>query len=197
MPIRKTTTGFSPRGIPNLALWLDASAPETITQDGPSITEWRDRGGSGLSAVSNTYAEGLPTYVTTGIKYVSMTDQQALVVPNFPLNTEWSVFSCMCNVVLDPRWYISPYNTVNLVMMGMGNGTKIFNNLLLGTDITGAHIEYTAAENTNATGAYVYYRDATLQNTNTASYYVPACSVNLGIGANGHYVSSREGTYFA
>ena len=50
-------------------------------------------------------------------------------------------------------------------MMGMYEGTsKIWPALLPNgtTDITGSHIEYTSAQNTNGTGSYLYYRDGSI-----------------------------------
>ena len=202
MPIRKISGGFSPKGIPNLAIWLDASAPNTITQDATSnISEWRDRGGSGLSAISNSYVgNAVPTYVSTGTtKYVSMGNNQTLVIPSYPYATSWSVFSCMCNVALGARWYISPYNDREIVLMGMGHGggNKIFSDKLGGiSDATDSHIEYTSAENTNGTGAYTYYRDGTLIDSNNTANGITAGIVRMGIGGNGSYGSDVRGTYY-
>jgi hypothetical protein len=103
----------------------------------------------------------------------------------------------MNNVTLGGRWYISPYNDAEIVLMGMATGQKIFNGLLLDPGgSTGSHIEYTAAEDTNGTGAYVYYRDGTIQASNNTSYSIPSTNVRMGIGANGASGFDADGTYY-
>ena len=195
------TPGFSPSSITGCAVWLDASDTTTITQNASSnISQWRDKSGNGQNAVSNSAINwAVPTYVSTGVKkYVSMTDGQALYLPSFGLSTGWSVFSCMCNVTLGARWYISPYSDLTLVLMGMGHGNnKIFSGLLGGgNDVTGSHIEFTSAQNMNGTGAYTYYRDGTLIDSNNTGNNIASATVRMGIGANGASGFDIAGTYF-
>ena len=200
--IMKLVLIFSPLSIADCVAWFDASDSTTITQDeSTNVSQWNNKTGSGLNAVVNTAQErSPPTYNGSGaIKYVSLADYQALVIPSFPYNTAWSVFSCMCNVSLGARWYISPYDNRNLVLMGMAQGAnKIFPELVSdGTgDITGSHIEYTSAENTNGEGSYVYYRDGSLQSSNYTTYSASAGTVNMGIGANGSQQYEAGGTYY-
>lgn len=200
LTITEKLSGFNPKAVEGLQLWLDASDTTTITQDGSAnVSQWNDKSDNSYQAVQNT-AQGRdkPTFVTGAQNYVSLAPNQALVIPNFPLNTAWSIFSCMNNVTLGGRWYISPYSDAQLVLMSMYMyGNKIFNGLLTGSgDITGRHIEFTAAEDTNGTGAYVYYRNGTIQDSNNTSYSQPATTVNLGIGANGASGYDADGTYY-
>ena len=194
--------GFSPSSISGLTVWLDASDVNTITQDSTSnITQWSDKSGNAKNAVSNSVSGwARPTYVSTGAtKYVSLIPGQALHIPSFPYTTSWSVFSCMCNVTLGGRWYISPYSDLGIVLMGMNQGaSKIFPNLLPSApaDITGSHIEYTSAQNTNGTGNYVWYRDGVQQAINSAGNSIPAATVRMGIGANGSSGFDIGGTYY-
>lgn len=193
---------FSPLSITGLQVWLDANDSATITQDATSnISQWSDKSGGNLNAVSNSFVGwDVPKYVSTGAtKYVSLDPGQALYIPNFPYTTSWSVFSCMCNVSLGGRWYISPYADLTTVLMGMGHGgtNKIFPDLLGGVnDETGAHIEYTSAENTNGTGAYTYYRDGSLIDSNNTASDIPSATVRMGIGANGASGFDIDGTYY-
>ena len=204
IPVASTapvSVAFVPTTVASCRLWLDASDSATITQNATSnISQWGDKSGNGLNAVSNSVAGwALPTYVSTGaIKYVSMTPSQALHVPGFSYNTAWSVFSCMCNVTLGARWYISPYSDANIVLMGMGHGNnKVFSGMLGGgNDVTGSHIEYTSAQNTNGTGAYTYYRDGSLIDSNNTANGVPSATVRMGIGANGAAGFDADGTYY-
>jgi len=194
--------GFSPSSITGCAVWLDASDATTITQaTNSNISQWSDKSGNVKNAVSNSVmGYSVPTYVSTGAtKYVSMLPNQALHIPSFPYTTSWSVFSCMCNVTLGARWYISPYGDKNIVLMGMGHsGTnKIFQDRLGGvSDATGSHIEYTSAQNTNGTGAYTYYRDGSLIDSNNTAYNITAGTIGMGIGANASYNSDMGGTYY-
>ena len=194
--------GFSPSSISGLAVWLDASDVNTITQDSTSnITQWSDKSGNAKNAVSNSVSGwARPTYVSTGAtKYVSLVPGQALHIPSFPYTTAWSVFSCMCNVTLGARWYISPYSDASIVLMGMNQGSsKIFSGLLPSApaDITGSHIEYTSAQNTNGTGNYVWYRDGVQKAINSAGNGVAATTVRMGIGANGASGFDIGGTYY-
>jgi hypothetical protein len=195
-------TPFNPTQISGCALWLDANDPTTLTLSGSSVVQWRDKSGNGLLAVSNAVVNWQqPTYNSTGpYSYVSMAPSQALYITGFPLTTSWSVFSCMCNVTLGARWYISPYADAGIVLMGMSEGaSKIFSGLLPSgntTDITGSHIEYTSAQNTNGTGAYLYYRDGTLQSSNNTANSIAATTVRLGIGGNATYNADINGTYY-
>jgi hypothetical protein len=193
--------GFSPSSITGCAVWLDASDATTITQaTNSNISQWSDKSGNVKNAVSNSVVGwAVPTYVSTGAtKYVSMLANQALYIPSFPYTTSWSVFSCMCNVTLGARWYISPYSDKNIVLMGMGHGgNKIFQDKLGGgNDVAGSHIEYTSAQNTNGTGAYIYYRDGSLIDSNNTANGVTAGTVRMGIGANGAFGSDINGTYY-
>jgi hypothetical protein len=202
MPITNTRGGFNPTQIAGCVVWLDANDSATITQNATSnISQWTNKSGNSLNAVSNSVmGYAVPTYVSTGaIKYVSMAPNQALYVPSYPYTTSWSVFSCMCNATIGGRWYISPFNDLSIVLMGMGhNGVnKIFNSMLGGiSDATGAHIEYTSAQNTNSTGAYTYYRDGSLIDSNNTANTVNAATVRMGIGANAAFNSDMGGTYY-
>ena len=47
-------TMFSPKSITGLSLWLDAADTLTITLSGSNVTVWKDKSGSGYSAVPNS-----------------------------------------------------------------------------------------------------------------------------------------------
>jgi uncharacterized repeat protein (TIGR02543 family) len=53
-----------PGGVTDLVLWLDASAPDTMTVAGTTVNEWRDKLDS---AAKMTRQAGAPTVVATGI----------------------------------------------------------------------------------------------------------------------------------
>ena len=198
--VTEKLSGFNPKSVGGLQLWLDASDPTTITQDGSTnVSEWKDKSINGYTAVQNTgQYRDKPTFVTGAQNYVSLAPNQALVIPTFSYTTSWSVFSCMYNATLGGRWYISPYAEKSLVMMSMGTaGNKIFNGIISGDgDVTGSHIEYTAAQNTDGYGDYVYYRDGTIKESNNTFNSLTAAIINLGIGANATYHDACYGTYY-
>ena len=59
-----TVAPIPPAGVPNLVLWLDASAPGTMTLSGTTVTEWRDKMGGRTKA---TRRGGAPTLLASGI----------------------------------------------------------------------------------------------------------------------------------
>ena len=191
---------FLPTTIASCQLWLDAADPTLFSySSGTTIQQWNDKSGNSRHALSNSYVGWqAPTYVAGNPGYVSLQPNQALYVPNFPYNTAWSVFSSMNNVSLGDRWYVSPYSDLNIVLMEMNTpGNKVFQGKLAGDgDITGSHIEYTTAQNTNGTGIYSYFRDGTQIGTNTTANGIPSATVRMGIGANGAAGFSISGTYY-
>lgn len=59
--------GFSPAGLPGLALWLDASDVGTLDKDGSDIvTTWYDRSGNGNHATQSN-ATNKPTWQSNGL----------------------------------------------------------------------------------------------------------------------------------
>lgn len=194
-------TGFSPSTIAtNLGLWLDASQSNSITTSGSSVTQWSDRSGNGFQCISNILANPLPTFSNVSpYAYVQFADNQCMYVNTWGYTPSWSVFVCMNTAVLNTRWMISPFQDVNLVMMGMNQGAnKIFSNLLpsAGADLTGNHIECTMASNTSTTAPLYWYRDGTLQTSNNTNAGVTAnTTARLGIGENATLNNARAGTY--
>ena len=180
-------TGFLPNSISGLSVWLDAKATATLTLSGSSVTAWADKSTNAYSAVNNN-SLGYPTYVAGTYPYVNFNATQALRIASRPYVTSWTLVVAMNSVTIQPRWFISPYSTVGLVLMGMAEtGSKIFSGLLPGapSDITGNHIEMTTAQNTSTSGVLAWFRDGTQQVTNTTNANVVAVpGAALGIGAN-------------
>jgi hypothetical protein len=196
------TAGFRPTSLSGLALWLDAADSASVITSGTTVTRWNDKSGNGYNMSSNTNygTTTLPTYSSnTANKYVQMAPTQALCSALYNYTTAWSVFVCMNNVIVGERFMVSPYVTVPLVMMSMGLGNnKIWNNAFTTTptDITGNHIEYTSAENTNALSNLLYYRDGVIQASNVKNMGVAAnASAKMGIGANATVNNAMGGTY--
>jgi len=52
--LRPTASGFNPRSIPNLALWLDASDTGQVTLVSGAVSAWNDKSGNGRNATQST-----------------------------------------------------------------------------------------------------------------------------------------------
>jgi len=52
----RAASGFDPRAISNLALWLDASVDSSLTFNGNTVSEWRDLSGNGRHFSQSTAA---------------------------------------------------------------------------------------------------------------------------------------------
>ena len=100
--ITEKLSGFNPKSVEGLQLWLDASDTTTITQDGSTnVSQWRDKSINAYQAVQNTgQGRDKPTFVTGAQNYVSLAPNQAMIIPTFSYTTSWSVFCCMNNVVV-------------------------------------------------------------------------------------------------
>ena len=190
-------TGFIPTSISSCQLWLDASDITTITLSGSSVTQWKDKSVTMASAIQNN-SLGYPTYVSGSTPYVLFSPNQALRIASWNYSSSWTVILAMNSVTLAARWFISPYNNLGLVYMGMSEpGNKIFSGLLAGSgDVTGNHLESTMAQNTSTTGVFNYYRDAQIQSTNTTNAGIASVNgIALGIGANQSGDYDIGGTY--
>lgn len=66
--MRPRATGFDPRSIAGLALWLDAGDASTVTLNGSNVSQWRDKSGSGLSPnATQSVAISQPAFTTSAI----------------------------------------------------------------------------------------------------------------------------------
>jgi len=190
VPTQSGGAGYTPASSGTLSVWLDASATATLTLSGANVTAWVDKSTNTYSAIQNN-SLGYPTYTAAAganPAYVNFSPNQALRIPSRPYVTTWTLFVAMNSVTIQARWFISPYSSVGLVMMGMAEpGSKIYSGLLPGapSDITGNHIEMTTAQNTSTSGVLAWFRDGTQQVTNTTNANIAAVpGAALGIGAN-------------
>ena len=61
--LRPRASGFNPKSIAGLALWLDASDSSTITLNGATVSQWRDKSGNARD-LSEATANNQPTMST-------------------------------------------------------------------------------------------------------------------------------------
>jgi hypothetical protein len=62
--LRPRATGFNPKSISGLKLWLDATDATTITLNGSSVSEWRDKSGNAFHFSQGT-SNNQPSYTGT------------------------------------------------------------------------------------------------------------------------------------
>ena len=62
--LRPTASGFSPRSISGLALWLDASDGSTVLLNDTAVSRWNDKSGNGKDFTQPT-ANNQPSYANT------------------------------------------------------------------------------------------------------------------------------------
>lgn len=192
------SSSFLPTQVGSCQLWLDASDSATVSLSGANVTQWTDKSTNAAAAIQNN-SLGYPTYVSGATPYVLFSANQALRIASWNYSSSWTVILAMNTVSLGARWFISPYDSLGLVYMGMNEGgNKVFSGLLSSGagDVTGSHIESTMAQDTSTTGVFNYYRDGQIQSTNTV--YAGINSITgraLGIGANQSGNFDIGGTY--
>jgi len=62
--LRPRASGFNPKSISGLKLWLDATDSSTLTLNGSAVSEWRDKSGNGFHFSQGT-SNNQPTYTAT------------------------------------------------------------------------------------------------------------------------------------
>jgi len=91
---RRFAPNWTPAQFSNLALWLDAADASTITLNGSTVSQWRDKSGNARHA-SQGIAAIQPAYTVNGLngKPVITLTQDELAVPNLVLTgTGWDAF---------------------------------------------------------------------------------------------------------
>ena len=108
--LRPLASGFNPRSIVGLELWLDASDASTLTLAGSSISEIRDKSGNGWAAVQAVGANQ-PTYNATAINgrgaAVFNGTSSRLTISSFSAIGEFTAFA-----VCYRTWATSGYRAV-------------------------------------------------------------------------------------
>lgn len=84
---------FTPLGVPNCNLWLDAADPSSYTLSGSTLTAWTDKSGNTNSTSSIV---GTPTYSATGLNSLPgflLNGSSAIIGPNVNAGTTVTVFA--------------------------------------------------------------------------------------------------------
>jgi hypothetical protein len=65
--MRPLATGFNPKSLSGLSLWLDGADSSTITLNGTAVSQWSDKSGNSRNATQGT-ALNQPTTATVNGK---------------------------------------------------------------------------------------------------------------------------------
>ena len=87
--LRPLATGFSPKQIAGLALWLDGSVSTSVTLNGSTVSQWNDLSGNSRHATQGT-AASQPTFTANarnGRSALTFGGSQTMSVAAFPATT--------------------------------------------------------------------------------------------------------------
>ena len=90
--LRAFSTGFTPKALGTLNLWLDASDSSTITLSSGSLTAWADKSGTGYTASRYTGDGGTLTTSTTAGRTSVYTSSPRMIIPSFVWNNAFTQF---------------------------------------------------------------------------------------------------------
>jgi hypothetical protein len=116
--LRPTPTGFDPRRIANLTGWWDATDASTITLNGTTVSQWRDKSGGNRHMAQDTAADQ-PEYLTSEIGGKAAVKHAASPLNRLFTASFMDVFADDTNLLV----------TIFAVVRGGGTGT---NNLTIG-----------------------------------------------------------------
>ena len=85
--LRPRVSGFNPKQIEGLALWLDGSVSSSVTLNGATVSQWNDQSGNGRHATQGTQASQ-PTFTSgarNGRSALTFGGSQTMSVSAFPV----------------------------------------------------------------------------------------------------------------
>lgn len=91
---------WTPAQLPSLSAWYDASDASTITLNGSTVNQWRDKSGNARH-VSQATATNQPSYTTNAITFDGTNDHLTASGINFSATDKMTVFMALRNVAAD------------------------------------------------------------------------------------------------
>ncbi len=201
-----SSTGFNPKSIPGLAVWLDAQDAGSFTYStGSDVSAWADGSGNSNNATQGT-AASQPLYVASGIngkpavqffddstnKFLQIADAASL---NF---TACHVFIVMrptqllgANMHLFAKWTIATNEREIKIPIITGTNTIITQASLNGTAVTSTAASATAAINTN----YIvegYFASSLLGSITNNSAAVTAALASINNATSPVFIGTRD-----
>lgn len=214
----KNTAPFDPRSISGCALWLDAADSRTITLSGSSVTQWRDKSGSGnhmnqysaATAPSTSNLNGLPTvyFFTSDPNSVQgtppFTNVQVLQGTNFQTTTNSTMFLVVypLYVATSTKFLVNlksraanAWNNLYDINMGTGDGTNAggFGSFIrTDTSYVGADASYYTINQINLTSSEIVGTSVAFYKD--ASVYKSG-TVSLAMPASDNFQTFTLGAY--
>jgi len=183
---------FTPTMINNLSLWFDASDPNTVTQSGGSVSQWRDKSSNAYS-VSQPTASNQPTYTTNllnGLPGIQLSGTRYLYqlgssMPNFTSGSATTVYMVAKNGssigngwnIINTVWFTGINDATNRYHFSFGytttNGITLFTNGAAVANPSSLVVPY----NTNAiigfaasaTSNYIFYNGSNISYASSAA----------------------------
>lgn len=120
--LRPRATGFNPRSIVGLSVWLDAADSTTITLNGSTVSEWRDKSGNARNYAQATAANQPSTGTVNGrtsVRAAAGSTRRQLTTTGFSL----SAYTAFAVVVPDFSSNPAGFSTFTGIM-GIGTGAS-------------------------------------------------------------------------
>ena len=93
--LRPLATGFNPRSVPGLELWLDAADSSSVVLNGSTVSQWNDKSGKARNATQGT-ANNQPAYslaARNGKNVLSFDgSNDTLITSDFTVSQPHSIF---------------------------------------------------------------------------------------------------------
>lgn len=125
--LRPTASGFDPRRISGLELWLDGSDSSTITLNSTTVSEWRDKSGKGNHATQGT-ANNQPAYTAAtlnGKAVVTFSGSPKELLTSLSVSPPFSVIAVVKENAPHVGIYAGPSTFVNI---GFGDASSFGGN---------------------------------------------------------------------
>jgi hypothetical protein len=184
---------FSPVNISGLSLWFDAADTSTISSNGSNITTWKNKGNSGVNALSNASYTTATTGVNTlnGLNVVTWPSSSQMMLSNLVLSNQaksvFTVFRLTSGSIVMPIT-----STVNY---GYQMYTSYYSGLWYYriSALTGLadYVRYTNSTNLSNTAVLVDGVNSTSSSSNIGLLNATSQSLDSNVGANSFLTSAQ------
>ena len=198
---------WTPANLTGLALWLDANDASTITLNGSTVSQWRDKSGNGRHA-SQATAANQPTYSATGLNgkstltFDGLNDTLKTTIPSLAnqnnmsflgvtqiLTRKYGVFlGSGMNETADVRWGL--FGQGNLSSDGIGWGGPISNLPLGNGSLVPINTPYQAVYTKTPTQWQILLNGSTISTVSDTSFPKGTYSLYIGAERDAAYVAN-------
>ena len=184
---------FSPANISSLSLWFDAADTSTISSNGSNITTWKNKGNSGVNALSNASYTTATTGVNTlnGLNVVTWPSSSQMMLSNLVLSNQaksvFTVFRLTSGTIVMP--ITSTVNYGYQMYTSYGSGLWYYRI----SAITGIndYVRYSNSTNISNTAILVDGVNSTSSSSNIGLLNATSQSLDFNVGANSFLTSAQ------